>query len=186
MNMNRASASVSSILGVAVCCSLLLAQQDESQRPIFRSDLDVVTLDVTVLDENRRPVRGLTAGDFRVAVDGEERSIVGFDAVEMPERIEARARWVQDISPDVTTNDFVAERVVVLLLDDWNTSPKAWGAVAVRKIGHAILDELGPSDLTGIVYPFSSSRGVERHRFDTGFDGYVSRAPAGKCDRLPI
>ena len=35
-----------------------------TQSPTFRAGVDVVQLDVSVLDKNRRPVRGLTAADF--------------------------------------------------------------------------------------------------------------------------
>jgi hypothetical protein len=56
--------------------ALLSADQDAAQTPpAFRSGVDVVLLDVTVLDRDRRPVRGLTAGDFTVLVDGVPRML---------------------------------------------------------------------------------------------------------------
>ena len=48
-------------VGVAsVGLSLLAAQQGTP----FRAGVDVVQIDVSVLDDKRKPVRGLTAADF--------------------------------------------------------------------------------------------------------------------------
>jgi hypothetical protein len=53
-----------------VCAADLAGRpQDSAQLPRFRSGVDVVTLDITVLDRDRRPVRGLRA-DFTVLDDG--------------------------------------------------------------------------------------------------------------------
>ena len=48
---------------------LILGQTQ--QPPVFRSRTDVVELDVSVLDKNRRPVRGLTRDDFAILEDGQ-------------------------------------------------------------------------------------------------------------------
>ena len=37
---------------------------------LFRSGVDIVRLDVSVLDKNRRPVRDLTRDDITILVDG--------------------------------------------------------------------------------------------------------------------
>src|SRR4051794_25868759 len=44
----------------------LAAQARQEATPRFRTSVDVVQMDVTVLDENRQPVHGLTAADFIV------------------------------------------------------------------------------------------------------------------------
>jgi hypothetical protein len=46
------------------------SQQSSQQAPTFRTRIDLRQLDVTVLDRNRRPVRGLTAEDFVLVEDG--------------------------------------------------------------------------------------------------------------------
>jgi VWFA-related protein len=153
-------AAVGVLLSVALTLPILVAQQP-AERPVFRSRADVVPLDVIVLDKNRHPVRGLTAADFHVVADGDDRPIVIFDAIEMPDRVRGGARWLQDVTPDVTSNGFNPDRIVVLFLDDWNTAPKSDAAIAVRKIGQAILDELQPSDLIAVIYPYQTQRGVD-------------------------
>ena len=55
----------------AVFTLSLTAQQPQpgQKPPVFRSTVDLVHLDVSVLDKDRRPVRGLTAADFTISED---------------------------------------------------------------------------------------------------------------------
>jgi hypothetical protein len=45
---------------------LLARQTPQAVQPTSRAGIDVVQVDVSVLDQNRRPVRNLTAADFTV------------------------------------------------------------------------------------------------------------------------
>src|SRR3954465_15599253 len=85
----------------------LLAQVPAAQPPTFRAGVDVVQVDVSVLDKERRPVRGLSASDFNVLEDGKPRPVVAFIAVDLGERETAPtgASWMRDVSRDVTTNE---------------------------------------------------------------------------------
>jgi hypothetical protein len=58
------SAPAFSLLAVSVCIAAAFLAQT------FRGGIDLVHLDVTVPDRDRRPVRGLTAEDFEVYEDG--------------------------------------------------------------------------------------------------------------------
>src|SRR3954470_24834724 len=77
----------------------------------FQSGVDVVQVDVTILDKDRRPVRGLAQSDFTILEDGKRRPIVAFAAVDLAERAasSAGATWTRDVPRDVTTNDFRPE-----------------------------------------------------------------------------
>lgn len=55
------------------------------QVPQFRAAVDLVHLDVSVLDRDRRPVRGLTADDFVILEDGQPQAVSTFAAIEYPD-----------------------------------------------------------------------------------------------------
>lgn len=95
----------------ALTVSLLIAPASRGnlsgkspQTPSFHSGIDVVRLDVSVLDKDRRPIRGLTPADFVITVDGTPQPIVGFDEVVLPPREPPTAPWMRDVAPDVKTN----------------------------------------------------------------------------------
>jgi hypothetical protein len=91
-----------------------------AQQPAFRAGVDVVSLDVTVLDRNRRPVRGLTAADFTVLEGGRPRPIVAFAEVALPQASidsTAPAPWLRDAARDVVSNDPNEGRLVVIMFD---------------------------------------------------------------------
>ena len=54
------------------------------QTPTFRARTDIIQLDVSVLDRQGQPVRGLAAGDFTVLKDGRPQPVVAFAAIDVP------------------------------------------------------------------------------------------------------
>ncbi len=74
--MRRISAIVAGIAALAVAPIAQQQQPAAPQPPPFKTGVDAVQLDVSVLDKDRRPVRGLTAADFTVLEEGKPRQIV--------------------------------------------------------------------------------------------------------------
>src|SRR5688572_28198460 len=72
------------LLTLCLCAGLsrLAAQQPAQQPPTFRSGVALVTIDVTVLDEQGRPVPGLTASDIDIKLDGKLQPIRAFAFVQ--------------------------------------------------------------------------------------------------------
>jgi VWFA-related protein len=64
--------------------TMSLAAQDE---PVFRVNVPLVSLDVSVLDPAGRPITNFTADDFTVYEDGQQREIKNFAPIETPYHI---------------------------------------------------------------------------------------------------
>jgi VWFA-related protein len=141
-----------------------LPQSDraDGQRPVFRGGVELVQVDVSVLDRNRRPVTGLTASDFTVTVDGVRKPIRGFTAVQLPARDTAAASAAarDAVPPDVATNRVGSEdgRIVVILMDR-SIGPEQ-PTLAARSIATAAVKALGPHDLAAVT---STSGGVPQN-----------------------
>lgn len=70
-----------SLVVVSVCVAWVSA---EPQQLRFGARADVVTIDVSVLDRQGRPVRDLAAADFTLEEDGRAQPIDYFRFVELP------------------------------------------------------------------------------------------------------
>jgi VWFA-related protein len=130
----------------------LLAQAPSGNQPTFRAGVDVVQVDVTVLDKDRRPIRGLTAADFTVLEDGKPRPVVAFVPVDLPEPDHASvtSSWLRDVPADVTTNRVRPEGRLVVIMFDW--SIRFEDQALAKKIAAAAVDQLGPNDLAAVVF----------------------------------
>ena len=128
------------------------------QSPVFRSQVDVVQLDVSVLDKNRRPIRGLTKADFTVAEDGRPQEIAIFESIDVPDPEPPPVAWMRDVTPDVTTNEDKVTRLWVIAVDDALIPTDPWIIKSSRKIIEDIIDKLGPQDLATIVFTADSRK----------------------------
>ena len=123
------------------------------QPPTFRAGVDIVHLDVSVLDANRRPVRGLTPADFTVFDNGVPQAISVFTAVDIPDADPPSAPWMRDVAPDVGTNDAIAERrLFLIIIDDAMIQEDLRAQQNVRTISSQVIDRLGPSDLAAVIF----------------------------------
>jgi VWFA-related protein len=128
-------------LGLALLLTMLVrpgvaAQEtpaDNEERPSFPGEVELVTVDVVVTDEDGNPVTGLTADDFTVLEEDEPQAISSFEAVELP----PAPSKAPPPRPPVSTN-MVPERRTgrsfLILFDDLHLTPQdapqAKGAVA--------------------------------------------------------
>ena len=127
--------------------------------PVFRGGTDVIQVDVSVIDKNRRPVRGLAASDFTILEDGKPQPIVAFAAVDVPENPPMTATWMRDVAPDVRTNaiaDAPDGRLIVLLIDDALIPGDAGTVAAAKKAAASVVDHLGPRDQMAVVFSAQS------------------------------
>jgi VWFA-related protein len=127
----------------------LQAQQD---LPRFRGGVELIQLDVTVLDGQRQPVRGLTASDFTVLENGVERPIRAFTPIQLPGRSQvAEAGLPKTPRADVVTNRIAEQdgRLVFILMD--RTIPVGQPTLVAKRVAAAAVEALGPSDLAAVI-----------------------------------
>ena len=135
----------------------------------FRSSVELVHLDVSVLDASRRPVTGLTAADFTIFEDGQPRAVAAFVAVTLPPPAKKDdAPWALTVSPDVQINEPVRAsegRLFVLVLDDALIPGDPAIAGAARRIADTAIARLSPGDQMAIVFT-QNSRGAQNFTSD--------------------
>jgi len=97
----------------------LSAQQPRAEQvPSFRSGVEVVTIDVSVVDKQGQPQRGLTPADFMVTVAGQPRHIVTAEFVDRTAQAIAAPR-VEGAT--ISTNDGVGAGRMFVFIVDQNT-----------------------------------------------------------------
>ena len=110
----------------ALACAAILAaaaqapppQGPPPQAPAFRSGIDLVTVDVTVLARSGQPVATLKAEDFTLLVDGSPRPIVSARLVEAATAaMPAAAAPPAPALPAVPAADAAARRRFVIVVD---------------------------------------------------------------------
>lgn len=153
--------------------ALVVGQQTPPQtpppgpRPQFKSTAEILRLDVSVLDKTRLPVRNLTIDDFIVTENGKPQPLTAFAEVLVPDPIVPTTAWMKDIEPDIKRNDDLNDRrLIVIVLDDAQISSRNMRiAENVKAVGRSIIDNLGPADLTAIIYT-QDSRNMQEFTTD--------------------
>jgi VWFA-related protein len=154
------------ILPLALAAVLLSAVQ----RQTFNTAVDLVTVDVTVIDRNGRPVESLKAEDFEVSISGRPRRIVTIDRLRYGSTAppEPSATAGGDGRIPVTAPN--ARRMFVLAIDEHSLQVGA--SRAAVNAAERFIDRLQPDDLVGLyAYP----TGAAKHDLTTDH-GAVKRA----------
>lgn len=110
--------------GVLLLAAGLAAQQAAPQKPVFTSAVDVVSVDVTVVDKNGRPVDDLGRDDFTLTVDGQVRKIASVQFVPVrPESSSGPAPLPSTSLPDFSTNTVQSGRLIGVVIDRGSIAP---------------------------------------------------------------
>jgi VWFA-related protein len=141
--------------------SLASAQSD----PQFRSGVERLTVDVTVVDSEGRPVTDLRASEFQVSVDGARRRVTSAEWVPLSRPTGDRERSA--LPEGFTSNqNRGGGRLILVVVDQPSIRPGA--SPGIRSAMDTFLDELEPSDLVAAVglgtgapaTPFSTDRAL--------------------------
>ena len=141
---------------------VVLARGSAQQKPSFRGGVELVLLDVSVLDAERRPVRGLTAADFTILEDGKPQTVASFSAVDLADIVTERtvtAPWVRAVAPDVQKNTDIKDRNIVVIVMDDATPMAAQDVPMAKAVARQVIDALGPNDLACVVYALNRRLG---------------------------
>lgn len=128
---------------------MLVAQAVPQQPQVFRGGIRLVTVNVTVVDGDGRPVRDLSPADFAVTIDGAPRLVQTVDFLEFGSApVESRPR---DAAVPVTAPALAPSRgarTFLLLFDDLSFTPlegRGLNAAADR-----MLRQIDAGDLVGV------------------------------------
>jgi len=122
------------------------------QGPRFRTGVDLVAVDVSVVDQNGKPVDDLLAPDFAVKIDGETRRVVSADLVKVD--VEAARRKQADKTESFYSSNLAPPngRRIVLAIDQVYIGPGSLRPVL--DAASRFLDHLTPLDQVSLVaYP---------------------------------
>jgi VWFA-related protein len=130
-------------------------------QPVFRTGIELVTVDVTALDGEGRQVRDLTAADFTVQIDGQPRQVVSAEYVRLvdparpamtaAERDAARKAAMADREdPFFSSNAGSGPpgRLVVVIIDQGNI--RAGQGRSVMDQARRFVDTLQPEDRVAV------------------------------------
>ncbi|HYN06364.1 MAG TPA: VWA domain-containing protein [Vicinamibacterales bacterium] len=119
------------------------------QAPVFRTSVDLVTVDATVVDSQGRPIGGLSSEQFSLKVDGQPRRIV---AVQFISRQAAPAESTPGTAAAsrASSNQAVTDGRLVLIAVDRTNIRRLEGRSALRA-AERFVDALGPSDRVAVM-----------------------------------
>jgi VWFA-related protein len=157
------------VIASAVLAAASISAQD---RPTFRSNVRLVNVNVIAHDSSGRPVRNLTASDFRIYEDGKEQTLEVFaiEAAPMAPTVRAAGSAATAASPNVFSNR-LAERppggVTVILFDRLNSGledqkqarDQILKMLAAGRTGDRVALYVLESDVVNVLHDFTSDAG---------------------------
>ena len=111
------------------------------QQPVFRTGVDLVTVDVTVLDKSGTPIEGLGADEFDVRVDNASRRVIWAEFV----RQELTRPTAADPRDRFDTNEGQNPGRLILVAVDQTHVRRIEGRAALRAAA-SLIDALDPAD----------------------------------------
>jgi len=164
------------------------AQGQAGQPPIFRTGINFVRVDVIVNDRNGQPVADLKQSDFQVTEDGKPQIVETFRLV----KLDGGRVPTDDGPPRAIRNDADEEleaakddvRLFAIFLDDYHVRQNT--SVSVREpLSRFIQNQLGPSDMVGVMYPLESVEAVRMTRDHDAVLRAVAQFTGRKYDYTP-
>jgi VWFA-related protein len=157
--------SAAAIIGSLLCA--LLSAQAPQLPPVFRSEVDVVAVDVSVVDAKGRPIPDLRTEELTVTVDGRPRRLASAEFISLASDRPASALSSTAASPYSSNEGARPGRLITIVVDEGNI--RFGGGRAAMAAASRFLDQLTPSDKValisipnGVAIDFSANHAVIR------------------------
>jgi VWFA-related protein len=133
---------------LCLCVFPLLAPAADEQQVRRKESVEVdrVLVDVRVIDNGGRPIRGLDAGHFRLEVDGQRAAIESvrwLDQTAAAQAAAAEARAASDAPA-------LPDRLLMFLFQKDLNSSRGAGLVRMQRYVRDLIDRLGPHDRVAV------------------------------------
>ena len=133
------------VIGLVLAVAQAAAQQPS---PTFRAGIDVLSVEVSALDRDGKPITDLTAGDFIVTLGGKPRRVR--DARFFGDGGgEVVTRAAESPVPGPAVNSAEDGRIVVFVVDRDSIAPG--NEKVVLEAAGTVIDGLGPADAAGVL-----------------------------------
>jgi VWFA-related protein len=182
------------VIAAGVCAGAVASAQQAPQRPlVFRTNTELVEVDVVVTDQDGKRIHGLTADDFVLRDRKQPQIIETFTEVQnISKRTIDAPKFPPNVRADVASNTSAeAGRLVVLVLDDLHV----WRGRAdtVKNIARTIVTELGAESSMALIQTggdHSTEVTNDRSRLLESIERFQGRRPVRRplqaCDPAPI
>ncbi len=132
--------------------------EQEIPQPVFRAEVNVVRVDVSVSDGDGNPIEGLTAEDFTVEEDGvpqavETAQFIRLDGQRTSELEESLAiRSPEHAAVEAARDDV---RLFAIFLDDYHVDKEPVITQRLRPALVEFVKQFGPNDLVAVMDPLT-------------------------------
>nr|MBA2260124.1 VWA domain-containing protein [Acidobacteriota bacterium] len=134
------------IFALSVAASLDAAPQQPPS--VFRSGVDLLTVQASVMDKDGRPIRDLQTSDFTVTVSGEPRKVV-FARFNGADVTGVYAPSADATTPTGSSAPAASGRLVMFVID--RDTIRTGSEKSLFEAGSRVLDPLAPSDAVGLL-----------------------------------
>src|SRR5262245_54149145 len=198
--MARSLRGTAALLALGLAASLAAARMNAQRQggpqpaqqpatpPTFRTGINLVRVDVLVTDRNGQAALDLRQDDFEITESGKLQTVDNFKLVRLDGGVaaarEGPPRPIRSDSDEEMEASRDDVRLFDIFLDDYHV--RLLNAAAMRApLASFIENELGPSDMVGVMYPLESVLSVRMTRNHAALANAVRGFVGRKYDYTP-